>query len=97
MLGLIEREPDDLDEIIGLRVWFVDIFAEDLEEWEMQDRSHPLPSHVKIREPMVIPQILAFIERETEIRAATLDVEVIVHEAADFYAKEIDFGRACEE
>ena len=63
----------------------------------MQDMSHPLPSHEKIREPMVIPQVLAFIDQEREIKVAALEVEVIVHKVAAFYDKETDFGRAGEE
>ena len=47
-LGLIEREPDDQDELIGLRVYKVKIFAEDLEELEMLDWSLPTPSHEKL-------------------------------------------------
>ena len=52
----------------------------------MQDMSHPLPSHEKIREPMVIPQNLAFIDQEREIKVAALDVEVAMHKVAAFYA-----------
>ena len=98
-LGLIEQENDQ-DEIIGLRVHFVKIFAEDLEELKMQDWSLPTPSHekleleeevqVKILEPKVIPHIHAFFEKETEIKVAAHDVEVSVPKVAAFFSDETE-------
>ena len=56
----------------------------------MQDMSHPLPSHEKIREPMVIRRVLAFIDQERETKVAALDVEVAVPKVAGFQAREAE-------
>ena len=67
-LGLIEREPDDPDELIGAYQRLEPLLDND-EELEMLDRSHPLPSlevlekwkngQKKVLEPMEIPPIPA--------------------------------------
>ena len=64
----------------------------------MQDWSHPTPSHEKLEleeegqekilEPKDIPQILAFMEKVTEIKVAALDPEVTVPKIAALYSME---------
>ena len=78
-LGLIEQENDP-EEIIGLCVHFVNIFAEDLEELNMQDMSQPIPSHEKLEsegteqekilEPIDRQQILALISEALRTKEA---------------------------
>ena len=75
VLGLIEQAPE---EIIGLCVSFVNIFAED-EELEWRDWSHPLPElkriemskrrKTKIAEPEQISQIPALFDKDVELKA----------------------------
>ena len=78
-LGLIEQENDP-KEIIGLCVHFVNIFAEDLEELNMQDMSQPVPSHEKLEsegtgqekipKPIDRQQIIALINEALKTKEA---------------------------